>query len=299
MIITCVFAIGIAAIASGQEKSVEAPSFKLPAGVTLVPDLPYARYGTRELKLDLYRPSSGKGPFPGVVFIFGGGWARGNRSSFQRQAAYLATKGFVSATIDYRLSGEAPYPAAVYDCKAAVRWMRANAGKYKIDPQKIAASGGSAGGQLAALLGTTGDVRTLEGDGGNSNFSSRVQAVVAFNGVYDFVSHMVRTKTQLSIQNMTEFLGGTLNQVPELYVEASPVAHVSATSAPFLILHGTGDTTVPYTQALEMQKALQSVGVTAELFSAKDANHGFFQQPRYFEPTVQRMEEFLRSVFGN
>jgi dipeptidyl aminopeptidase/acylaminoacyl peptidase len=110
---------------------------------------------------------------------------------------------------------------------------------------------------------------------------------------------MVRTKKQLSIQNMTSFLGGTLNQVPELYVEASPVAHVSATSAPFLILHGTGDTSVPYTQALEMQKALQSVGVTAELFSANGANHGFFQQPKYYEPTVQRMEQFLRSVFGN
>ena len=133
----------------------------------------------------------------------------------------------MSVSIDYRFSQEAPYPAAVYDAKAAVRWMRAHAGQYKIDPNRIAAAGGSSGGHLAALLGTTSDVRTLKGDGGNSQFSSRVEAVVAFNPLTDFVSMLARTQSpQIAIPAVTKFLGGTSSQVPEIYMEASPVAHV-------------------------------------------------------------------------
>jgi acetyl esterase/lipase len=300
MLLTCMLAIVGTAVLLAQQKRAEVPPFKLPAGVTIDHDLVYARYGSRELKLDLYRPESGAGPFPGIVFIHGGGWRAGTRTQFRRQAAYLATKGFVSVSIDYRFSEEAAYPAALYDSKAAVRWIRANAARYKVNPDKIAASGGSAGGHLAALLGTTGDVRTLEGNGGNPGFSSRVQAVVAFNGVYDFVSLSQEALKRQQIENVVfPFLGGSINKVPEVWVQASPVAHVSRNSPPFLILHGTGDTTVPYQQALEMQRDLRSVGVRAELYSAKGANHGFFNRPPFYEPTLQRMERFLRSVFGN
>jgi pectinesterase len=274
------------------------PPLKLPDDVTLIRDLVYAQYGTRGVKLDLYRPSSGNGPFPGVVFIHGGAWSSGSKADFSHQAAYLATKGYVCVSIDYRLSMEAPYPAALYDSKAAVRWMRANAAKYNIDPNKIAAAGGSSGGQLVALLGTTADVHTMEGNGGNARFSSRVQAVAAFNPLTDFVSMLARTQnSRAAIQAITRFLGGTSDQVPEIYMEASPVAHVSTTSAPFLFLHGTADTTMPYEQSLEMQRALQAVGVRAELYSAKDANHGFFNFPPFYQPSIQRVEQFLGNVF--
>jgi acetyl esterase/lipase len=278
----------------------EAPTFKLPSNVKVEPHLVYARYGTRELHLDLYHPAKGNGSFPGVVFIHGGGWIGGPPTQFRRQAAYLASKGFVGATIEYRLSGEAPYPAAVYDCKAAVRWMRANGGRYRINPEQIAVAGGSAGGHLAALLGTTNGIKALEGNGGNAGFSSRVQAVVAFNGIYDFVSLTEKSPNQHLVENVvTKFLGGTLHEVSEVYVEASPVAHVSSSDPPFLLLHGTADTTAPYAQALEMQKALARSGVRVDLYSAKGANHGFFNSPPYYQPTLERMEKFLRSVFQN
>ncbi len=275
------------------------PPLQIPPGVIVDNDITYATYGTRELKLDLYRPASGHGPFPGIVFIHGGRWELGDKTEFSRQAAYLATKGYVSVSIDYRFSQEAPYPAAVYDAKAAVRWMRAHAGQYKIDPNRIAAAGGSSGGHLAALLGTTSDVRTLKGDGGNSQFSSRVEAVVAFNPLTDFVSMLARTQSpQIAIPAVTKFLGGTSSQVPEIYMEASPVAHVCKNAPPFLFLHGTADKTMPFEQSTEMQKALQAVGVRAELYSAQGGNHGFYRTPAFYQPSLERMKVFLDSVFG-
>lgn len=299
MLLVCIVLIAGAAVARGQQPQTENPPFKLPADVRVERDLVYARYGSRELKLDLYRPSSSAGPLPGIVFIHGGSWKFGDKNAFRRQSAYMATKGFVSVTIDYRFSDEAHYPAPLYDCKAAVRWLRANAARYKVNPNKVAASGGSAGGHLASLVGTTADVQTLEGNGGNPGFSSRVQAVVAFNGVYDFVSLLPKTTQPQTVQDaLVPLLGGSLDKVPENWVEASPVAHVSSNSPPFLMLHGTADTLVPFQQALEMQKALKSVGVRAELFSAEGADHGFFNRPPYYEPTLLRMEKFLRSVFG-
>ncbi len=297
-LICAVLAAGVA-LARGQQPP-EDPPFKLPPGVSVESDLVYARYGARELQLDLYRPSSGDGPFPGAIFIHGGGWSAGGRNAFRRQAAYLASQGFVCVTIEYRLSKEAPYPAAVYDCKASVRWMRANAGHYRLNPDQIAAAGGSAGGHLAAMLGTTKDDRNLEGDGGNAGFSSRVQAVVAFNGVFDFVSLLTRTQQPQAVRDaVLPFLGGPLDQIPEVWMQASPVAHVSGECPPFLFLHGTGDKTAPYEQTLEMQKALQDVGVRVEVYTAEGADHGFFNRPPYFQPTLLRMEQFLRSVFNH
>src|SRR5438270_12467934 len=152
------------------------PAFVLPDSIEMKRDLVYASPAGRDLHLDLFLPKSGAGPFPAVVYIHGGGWVNGKKNAFQRQAAYMATKGFVGACIEYRLSGEAIYPAALNDSKAAVRWLRVNAAKYRIDPDKIGAAGGSAGGHLVALLGTTGGTPAFEGDSGNAGFSSRVRA---------------------------------------------------------------------------------------------------------------------------
>jgi acetyl esterase/lipase len=232
------------------------PPFILPDSVELRRDIVYARYGAREVKLDLYLPKTGGGPFPAIVYIHGGGWRNGSKSAFSRQAAHMATKGFAGACIEYRLSGEAKFPAALHDSKAAVRWVRANAKKLNIDPDRIGAAGGSAGGHLAALLGTTAHIRDFEGDGGNAGVSSQVQAVAAFNPAVDLVS-FGKGDPGNAQNSVFAFLGATYADKPELWASATPTTHVSAKSAPTLFLHGTADTTVPYQQSIDMGAALK------------------------------------------
>ena len=261
----------------------EQPPFRLPDGVRVEQNLVYSSPGGRDLHLDLFLPTEGREPFPAVVYIHGGGWKGGNKNAFRRQAAHMATKGFAGACIEYRLSGEAKYPAALQDSKAAVGWMRANAAKYRIDPQRIGAAGGSAGGHLVALLGVTGDVK----------------AVAAFNPAVDLVSFGKRAPAGAS-NSVVEFLGATYAQKPELWAEATPLTHVDKNSAVFLFLHGNADTTVPYQQSLDMLNKLKAAGVEAELFTAEGAAHGFFNRPPWFEPTLKRMEEFfLRHLARN
>lgn len=260
-----------------------------------LPDLVYARYGARDLRLDLYLPGTGAGPFPAVVYIHGGGWSAGNKSAFQRQAAYMAGKGFVGACIEYRLSGEAQYPAAVWDAKAAVRWMRAQAGRYHIDPNRIGAAGGSAGGHLVAMLGATAGIKRLEGDGGNSGFSSAVQAVAAFNPALDLVS-WGKAAPNARDNPVAAFLGATYAEKPAIWAEASPINHAGRNCPPFLFLHGDADTTVPYRQSVEMMGRLKAAGVRAEIFTAPGAAHAFFNRPPWFQPTLDRMLTFFTAT---
>lgn len=269
------------------------PAFRLPDTVELRRDIVYARYGPRELRLDLFlpkaRPSS---PMPAIVYIHGGGWRNGNRSAFHRQAAHMATLGYAGACIEYRLSGEAIWPAAIHDAKAAVRWVRSQAGELGIDSRRIGAAGGSAGGHLAALLGTTSHRKDLEGPGGHAKFASRVRAVAAFNPAVDLVSFGKQTRANLD-NSIAAFLGKTYVESPTLWELATPITHVSARSAAFLFLHGNADTTVPMQQSLDMQARLKAAGVVAEFFPAEGAAHGFFNRPPWFEPTLQRMAEFF------
>ena len=271
------------------------PPFVVPEGIKIVPDVVYATIGSRQMHLDLYLPSNAAGSLPAVVYIHGGGWSGGNRTAFRRQAAYMATKGYVGACIEYRLVAEAKYPAALYDSKAAVRWVRANAAKYHIDANRIAAAGGSAGGHLVALLGTTADMPAFEGSEGLTGVSSRVAAVAAFNPVLDMAA-LGKGAANSARNPIADFLGATYEEKPQLWREASPIYHVSASSAPFLYLHGEADTTVPYRQSVEMMGKLKAAGVRAELFSAPGAKHGFFNSPPWYEPTLKRMEEFFDSI---
>jgi len=269
------------------------PPFVQPDNVEIKRDLVYSSVGSRELHLDLFLPKEGAGPFPAVVYIHGGAWSGGNKNAFQRQAAYMATKGYVGACIQYRLSGEARYPAAVHDSKAAVRWLRANAARYRIDPKRMGAAGGSAGGHLVAFLGTTGEKKEFEGQGGNAGLSTRVRAVAAFNPVLDMTMVRMRDPAASAGGALEKFLGASYAERPDLYAEASPITHVSRDSAAFLFLHGAADTTVPYQQSVEMMKKLKEAGVYADLFSAEDARHGFFNSPPWYEPTLKKMEEFF------
>ena len=235
-----------------------------------------------DLKTDLYLPK-GAGPFPAVVYLHGGGWSGGDRKQLRRQAAHLASLGIAGMAIEYRLSGQAPYPAALEDSRTAVRWLRANAGKYRIDPRRIAAAGSSAGGHLAALLGVT--QTEARGD------ASDIAAVVAFNPVLDLADMPPRGT------NVEEFLGGKCEERVALCREASPISHVRPGLVPFLILHGTGDQTVPYRQASAMADRLKAAGVKVELFTAPDAPHTFWGLKQWYEPTLMAMETFLRQCF--
>ena len=264
----------------------EAPT--APSDIPVV-DLPYESIGfSPGLVLDLYLPDGGDGPFPAVVYIHGGGWNSGSRGQFRPQATHMASKGFVGASIDYRLAPGQRFPAALHDAKAAVRWLRANASTYNIDPSRIGAAGGSAGGHLAALLGTTQGIAGFEG-GANPGFSSAVQAVAAFDSVLDLVS-LAGSSANFEIE---QFLGVSFADDPDLWAHASPISHVTGGSAPFLFLHGTADTSIPYSQSVDMMNALLAVGVPAEIFRAEGATHAFFQNPPWYQPTLEAMENFF------
>ena len=274
------------------------PPFKLYENAKLIKDIVFWKKEERELKLDLYVPKKGTPSYPGIVFIHGGGWSRGFKEKYRRQASYFADKGFVCACITYRLAGETKFPGAIEDCKCGVRWMRANAEKYGIDSNRIAVIGGSAGGHLAGLVGTSGGVKELEGDGRYNNYSSKVNLVVAFFGVFD-MADMVRkgTSTERGSTAVQNFIGGSLEEFPEKYKMASPVTFIDKSDPPVLLFHGTEDKTVPYIQSVKFKKLLEEAGVPVKLITAEGAGHGHINVPPYYEPTIKQMEEFINKYF--
>jgi pectinesterase len=262
----------------------------------VVKDVVYSAPAGRRLLVDLYLPQ-GSGPFPALLFLHGGGWRNGKKEDLHRLAERMAAQNFVGACVEYRLSGEAKYPAALFDAKSAVRWMRANAVRYKADPNRIGVVGSSAGGELAAMLGTTADERTFEAPPGehweNQGVSSRVAAVVAFNPVVDFVEWR-KEKPEAADTVGGGYLGASYAQDPKLWAEASPIHYVTKDAPPFLLLHGTADASYP--QSTLMVTRLRAAGAAAELFTADGGEHGFFNQDRWFEETMVRMEQFLRKT---
>jgi acetyl esterase/lipase len=210
-----------------------------------------------------------------------------------RQAAYLAERGVVTACIEYRLSDEATFPAALHDAKSAVRWLRANADRFDIDPARIGASGGSAGGHLAALLGTTANVPEFEGHE-NLGLASDVRVVVAFNPALDLLEiAKLRAAQGRPEEEATKFLGVGHAESPSTWDNASPISHVGPNSAQFLLLHGTDDETVPYQNSVDMLERLEAEGIHAELFTAEGAEHAFFNSSPWYAPATQKMAEFF------
>jgi len=227
-----------------------------PENVTVTRDVEYDNVDGRPLLLDLYRPKEPAGPAPGLIFIHGGGWKGGQKEHYRYYACHFARRGYVVASVSYRLSGEAPFPAAVEDVKCAVRWMRAHAEKHQIDPDRIGVVGGSAGGHLALMVGYSSNVKNLEGTGGHQGVSSRVQAVVDLYGPTDLTTDFARDN-----RLVRDFLGKPSSEAKSLYRQASPITHVSRDDPPTLILHGTIDQVVPIRQADLLAEKLEKAGV--------------------------------------
>lgn len=250
--------------------SQNSPPSEVKAGVRIWRDIAYVPQGHSRQKLDFYAPSSsgGPGPWPCVVFIHGGGWESGSRSG--NGAMGLCWRGYAVASIGYRLSGDAPFPAQIEDCKAAVRYLRAHAARFNIDPNRIGASGGSAGGHLAAMLGTTGDVTTFD-KGEHLDQSSRVKAVVDFYGPTNLAFYGASRPGD----TLSRFIGGPIQDYPAKVQVANPIAYVTPNDPPFAIFHGDADPLVPQRHSKALQEALQKANVPATLTIVKGAGHGF------------------------
>ncbi|MHB9107608.1 MAG: prolyl oligopeptidase family serine peptidase [Armatimonadota bacterium] len=266
----------------------------LPPGVKALRDLEYARVGERALRLDLYLPEQAQEPLPLIIWIHGGGWQAGTKAIGPAHLQVLKY-GFALASVEYRLSGEAIFPAQIEDCKAAVRWLRANARQYHLDPDALGAWGSSAGGHLVALLGTSGGVKELEGNLGNAEVSSRVQAVCDLCGPSDLLQ-MVGQPSSIDRRSANSpearFLGGPISENKEKARQASPITYVSKDDPPFLIVHGSKDNVVPVNQSQLLYDALQADGVDATLRIVEGAGHGVNS------PDVQRqaLEFFQRHL---
>jgi len=253
-------------------------------------DLTYATYGERSLQLDLYRPKAAKGKLPSIVCVHGGGWAKGNRKSHGNLAKALAARGFVAVTVSYRLSGEARFPAAIQDCKAAVRWVRAHAKEYGVDPKRIGAAGLSAGGHLVALLATSAGVVELEGEGGNADRSSAIQAAVPMGAQTDFMSERNR---EVSAQRdiWQAFLGGSQEQQPERYRLGSPLTHLDAGDPPVLFM--SGEFNDPSTHADKFRARMTELGIPTGFVAIPGAPHGFMGGQEWFDQCIEKTAAFF------
>ena len=229
----------------------------------------FASVGDQELMADIFIPAKSKNKGAAVIFVHGGGWNGGSRQAFLWHASRLALHGYVTCTIDYRLTRTASFPAAVEDCQSAVKWLRNNASRFGIRSDRIGAVGSSAGGHLAACLGV------LDDDG--STASAKVNCVVDIHGVHDFMS--IEQDCRGKRENWKLFPGGSISEERDFWIEASPALHVDESSAPMLIVHDPQDKTVPYSQSLILANALIKNNRPMQFLPTRGSGHGFVYNP--------------------
>jgi acetyl esterase/lipase len=262
-----------------------------PPDVLFERDVVYGKVGDYELKLNMSRPKEAKGAAPCIVIIHGGGWAAGDRSGHDSMTWMFAKKGYVSVTVGYRFAPKYLFPAQVQDVKCAVRFLRANAEKFGIDPNRIGAMGFSAGGHLSLMLGMMDKEDGLDDSGGSPGFSSKVQAVVSYFGPTDFTVMY----PQASEKIVNTFIGDRATNA-EAYKKASPISYVNKGDAPTLLFQGTKDILVDYTQAIRMVEKMTAAGVEGRAELIAGAGHGW--GGKEMERTMAETAAFFEAKLG-
>jgi len=257
-------------------------------------DITYGVADGIALKMDIYYPKAAEGTVPAVLYVHGGGWTKGDKrvGAGATEIPELVSRGYLVAAINYRLAPQYKFPAQIEDVKCAVRFLRANAATYGIDPEHIGAWGGSAGGHLVSLLGVTDTTAGFEGNGGYANQSSQVQAVVDMFGPSDLSMVFEGANQRLQAQ-----VFGTTDHNSEIVKRASPITWVSSDDPPFLILHGEKDTLVPPSQSEILYDQLISAGVPATLVIVKNAGHGFAPAGGTIDPSRMEITKMVADFF--
>lgn len=277
-------------------------SAAVPASVRAVTNVTYARRERdarpHDLKLDLYLPAAaGPALRPAIVFVHGGGWRAGVRANFAPMAIRMAERGYAAATIDYRLASDARYPAAIHDVKAAVRWVRAHAADYGIDPARIAVAGASAGGQIAALTGVTNTEPRFDPDARAGDVSSAVQAIVNIDGLSDFTSAEARKYEDDPAKQPSSagaWFGGRYADKAASWRDASPLFHVGPDTPPILFI---GSAQRRFSLGREDVVAkLKALGIATDVVLVPDTPHSFWLFDPWLGPTVEATDAFLRKV---
>ncbi|UCC97352.1 MAG: alpha/beta hydrolase [Phycisphaerales bacterium] len=294
------------ASASDKDNSIR----DIPPGVRVIADIAYREGASKAWRLDLAMPEEpGHEPRPAIVFVHGGGWRSGDKraGNFLRPTLEFAAQGYVCITVNYRLLGEAPMPACVEDVKCAVRWLRAHAGKYNVDPERVGAYGNSAGAHLVAMLGLCPASAGLEGDGSWRGYSSMVQAVVASATPANFLTPMNNRRTgKANVKNAARSRGGVRDLPEQMRKKLSPITYVSADAPPFLLVHEESDRLVGIHQADEFVKALREAGAADVTYMryTNGSGHGVFSaniketgpaRQAFFERTLRKKNSSLAS----
>lgn len=271
------------------------PKFKkvlpsTPPGVTCTTNV-LAEYPEHTVTVIVYAPDK-PGKYPAILDIHGGGWQARQVESDKPMMERLAARGFVTALVSYRLSGEAKYPAALDDCKAAVRWMRANAKKFKIDGERIGVMGGSAGGHLSGLLAMTSGLKEFEGKGPHADQSSSVKACIVMAATQDLMAAYGDKPST----NLVAFFGGNAKELPKVYIQASPITHVRKGVPPTIFIEGEKDT-LKIGRA-EMQEKLRALGIETEVHTLKHAPHPFWMSEPWVSETVEIADKFFKKHLG-
>ncbi|HHE32947.1 MAG TPA: alpha/beta hydrolase [Chlorobaculum parvum] len=295
------------AVSASAVRAEQLPPANINLGtVTITPDIAYSTLSDyRPMLLDLYQPK-GKGQHPLVIFVHGGSWTSGSKrttghfTNFSNVLARLAERGFVVASVDYRLSGEAPFPAALQDIKAAVRFLRANAGKYGIDPDHVGIWGASAGAHLAAMTAFTAEDFDFDPPGiAHAEESDCVQAFVGWYGPYELRTLFRQASTpgnRVDPSGPMRFFGCTPKGCPPgVFAKASPISHVDAEDPPTLLIHGTNDTTVPAEQSRQLAERLKAAGIISKLVLIDNVSHDWTGQGH--EATTAASRKAVNTTF--
>ena len=270
------------------------PSTVIPRGVRLEQDLVYGQDGERRLLADMAAPTKKAKARPAIVVVHGGGWLNGDKTKFRALTLALAKRGYVTMSVGYRLGFEAPFPAGIQDCNAAVRFLRANAGDYGVDPERIGAVGGSAGGHLVGLMATGWNVEGLQGAAGNPDHTSRLQAAIVMAGPMQIASGSVadRSRTAGDKSNANHWIGRTIDQHMAAYKLADAYEHISADDPPILFMRGEHDR--PEADIPSMEK-LKAVGVWTDQKVYQNGKHGCWNRNPWFEKMVEDMDLFFQA----